>query len=914
MSTFLKYIVIFFLIVSGNFAFATESFSEEEKNEILQEIAPNNPSQIILDLIEEDEQKLSLEEKLKIIVETTQEINKNIEGEKLNEDFTEEIRKYFPEDTTKELYEKQKAIRISMRLYRYFSGLYDEIKAKLLVPRDPPLIVDDDDYDTGYKAPYIEAPEGQSIIVQDFKKVLSYGSNPKDIEAMSAKRKRDLENKKDKSRMDELWITLSKVDWKNTLFGTVPTESPFTGNLGSGPWYRTDNVKVKILAAISKVDDRNQIDMIFNFRINNNHFFMASTLDNNPYIKIDFSNSENFKSTKIFYPNPTKIDIGNDDRILGYGGNFSIPFTVFIEDNQKDLILNPVLTFSLCNSEIECEDIELKPTLTLEHGEGFSSQYNNYINLVKNNVPKAENENLKILSVVATELSNDEKILRIIFENDYTLSSFDVFIESPDNIEFYRPRVAIDGKKIVVRAVLKDQSLDIVGKEFLITGIINKFYSIRGLYEATDKSFFDVMNEKLSLALIVLAIIGGFILNFMPCVFPVLSIKLMSLNKVGARKISEVKKSFYFTIFGILITFFILALILCFIKYLGYSIGWGMQFQNPVFLICMIFIISLFIGYIFGIQKVTTPKWLNKLIFKTQGEDNLLYFMTGVLVVIMATPCTAPYLGTTIGFALAGSYVDIMVILMSVAVGLSLPYILFVAFPNLAIYVPKPGNWMNKLNTIMVIMLILTLFWLISIYYAQTSLGAAFRMFLYSLCFLFILWFRYLVNMEIDISIETLQERKKLKRKFNTIAATLIVLIFSGAVFDGVYNFVKKREEISQVRENTIDMNLINKYVKEGKIVVINVQADWCLTCLYNDLTVFSNIYVQRLVQKENIEIINIDWTNYNKDVLNFMEKYGRKGLPFYIVYSQKVPDGMVLPEILNDLEFTKIINSISDN
>lgn len=908
MPKLLRYITMFLVILSSNFAFAKEIAVTTEQTSV----APS--SQVILELIEEDEQpNLTIEEKLNLLIKTGKEFNNVIEGDKINEDFTGQLSKYFPKSTENELFEKQKTVRSYMRVYRYFEGIYDDIKAKMIVPQEQPLVVEDDEYDMGYDGSYIEVPEGQTVVVTDFKKVLAYGSNPKDREAMAAKRQRDLEKKEEKTRMEEMWITLSKVDWKNTLFGSTPMDSPFTGNLGSGEWVEADNIKVRILSEVGKVDNRNIINMVLNFDVKSGYFLQVSALENNPYIMADFSASENLKSTDIFYPVPTKIDVGDTERIMAYGGVFSIPFTVYVDDIEKNLNLYTRLSFILCDADLKCNRLELNPKLKLEKGETFPSQYENYVKLAKKNIPRTENKDLKILSVSDSKLPNGEKVLKIVFDYNYSLSNFEVFVESLDELEMARPRVSIDGSKIIARVSPLDQSVNLVGKKFLITGVINNIYPVRNVFEVQEKSLFEVMSEKLSLPLLFLAVLGGFLLNFMPCVFPVLSIKLISLNKIGGRNVSEVKKSFYLTILGILITFFILSLVLCLIKYLGYSIGWGMQFQNPFFLICMIFVIVVFIGYIFGFQRITTPKWLNNLMFKTQGENNLLYFMTGVLAVVMATPCTAPYLGTTIGFALAGSYVDIITILMSVGLGLSLPYIFFTIFPSLAIYVPKPGEWMDKLNRIMILMLIITLFWLISIYYAQTNAWAAGRMVLYSLVFMFVLWFRNILMLEIDIGVESDSDRKKLKKRFNCIALFLIVGLFVGAMVDGAYNFMQKKVDISQERGNKIDMDEINQYIKEGKIVVVNVQADWCLTCLYNDFSVFSNAYVQRLVEKNNVKVVNIDWTNYNKEVLAFMEKYGRKGLPFYIVYSKKVPDGMVLPEILNDMDFTKIINSVAE-
>ena len=189
------------------------------------------------------------------------------------------------------------------------------------------------------------------------------------------------------------------------------------------------------------------------------------------------------------------------------------------------------------------------------------------------------------------------------------------------------------------------------------------------------------------------AVIGGLLLNFMPCVFPVLSLKLLSLTKFGARNASSVRRSFAFTLLGIWLSFALLAVVLAGLKRFGENVGWGMQFQNPWFVSLIFFAVLLFVAQIWGIVEISIPRFFCR---TTDSENRLLHFLTGAFAVLMATPCTAPYLGTAIGFALAGNYVDIFVILGGVALGLSLPYLLLWLFPGLALILPPPGGWNTR--------------------------------------------------------------------------------------------------------------------------------------------------------------------------------------------------------------------------
>ena len=192
----------------------------------------------------------------------------------------------------------------------------------------------------------------------------------------------------------------------------------------------------------------------------------------------------------------------------------------------------------------------------------------------------------------------------------------------------------------------------------------------------------------MSLTLLLTAVLGGFILNFMPCVFPVLSLKLLSLTRFGAGRPENLRRNFIYTVLGIFAAFEVIALFLSLLKLAGHGIGWGMQFQNPGFLVVMIFAVAVFMSVVWGFVGVRSPQWLENRLSSVEAREKLPHLLTGMLAVFMATPCTAPYLGTAVGFALAGTVADVWLVLNAVALGLSLPYLLVLAWPALAAAFP----------------------------------------------------------------------------------------------------------------------------------------------------------------------------------------------------------------------------------
>lgn len=286
--------------------------------------------------------------------------------------------------------------------------------------------------------------------------------------------------------------------------------------------------------------------------------------------------------------------------------------------------------------------------------------------------------------------------------------------------------------------------------------------------------------------------------------------------------------------------------------------------------------------------------------------------MTGLFLVLLSTPCTAPYLGTALGFALAGTPLDIALMMIAVALGLSLPYLLFVLFPGLAYYMPSPGPWMRRVNALMSIMLLLTLVWLLSILSAQTSAGVMSRFILWLTAFFIVLWFRRMLLQAVERQPETPEVLSKVRRIFNVAAAVLIGVLITAAAVDAGYGYYRSRGAETSALQKMISIQEVRENVNAGRIVLVRVGADWCLTCKLNDLNVFDTPQTIALLDAYNVVVLDVDWTNYNRDVLAFMEKFGRRGLPFYVVFAPRIPDGMVLPELISDKDFTALIENLA--
>ena len=331
----------------------------------------------------------------------------------------------------------------------------------------------------------------------------------------------------------------------------------------------------------------------------------------------------------------------------------------------------------------------------------------------------------------------------------------------------------------------------------------------------------------------------------MPCVLPVLSLKMIQLVNLRTENKVKFKKKIFFNVLGILTSFLILALGTYILKSAGELVGWGIQFQNPYFLIFLILLISFFGLNLLGLFNYFLPsKLLEILSFK--GEGYVGDFITGITLTLLATPCTAPLVGTAVGFALSGETFEIFSTLLLMGLGLSLPLILIMLFPKFISIIPKPGKWLLIFKKIMAIMLLLTSIWLINL----------------------------LIKLETKI--------------------------------DPSLNNYNDLEIVNwDINKNIL---LPNQLSAKGEIVFVDITADWCLTCQVNKALVLDTRKVSEIFRKNNVKVLVLDWTKPNEDIKKFLNKKGRYGIPYNEIYGPLLPNGEILSELLNIREIQEYI------
>lgn len=386
------------------------------------------------------------------------------------------------------------------------------------------------------------------------------------------------------------------------------------------------------------------------------------------------------------------------------------------------------------------------------------------------------------------------------------------------------------------------------------------------------------------------AFLGGILLNLMPCVFPVIAMKLLSLSRIGREHISIRYKSSIAYTAGILCCFILMALAFVGLRWMGSQLGWGFQFQSVGFvtLLCwLLFIISLnFLG-VFNVQFSLNSTG------STGGSSGYSSdFFTGLLAVLVATPCTAPFMGIAIAGALNAPLWISILIFVGMGLGLSLPYVLFACIPSFARILPRPGLWMDILKQFLAFPLLLSCLWLAWVVY-QHQQPMSFLVLLSGFVGLgFIGWAIGLIQQLY------MQSVYRVGRVFLGILVVLVLCLLGA----GFYLFAHDQDGkvVAQLKENSVPFSVqkLEELRKEHKPVFVNMTASWCLTCMVNDKVALSSAKVQDVFKNQHITYMVGDWTQYDKSIGDFLKAHGREGVPFYIYYPA---DGKpkILPQIL---------------
>ncbi|MBI4183423.1 MAG: thioredoxin family protein [Proteobacteria bacterium] len=608
--------------------------------------------------------------------------------------------------------------------------------------------------------------------------------------------------------------------------------------------------------------------------------------------RVDWSGSTNLAAAEILWPVPERFEAFGL-QTMGYDGEVVLPVRVRVADPARTLALRAALDYLVCK-EI-CIPYSHALALELPPGEAGVTPFAHLIERYRARVPGgAADLGLRIEGVRIGRVPSGAA-LRVAVRSAFPIERTDLIVEGPRGFQFPPPEMELterERRAILTVAVRgRDAYAALAGQSLTLT-LVSGGRAVEQKVEAVAAGDLDAPLEAGLLAMLGLALLGGLILNLMPCVLPVLSIKFLGVIRAGGRTGAEVRVSFLAVAAGIVASFFALAGALVAVKLAGARVGWGIQFQQPLFLAAMVLVLTAFAANLWGWFEVRLPRVVAA---AAAGEADggreargfLGNFLTGALTTLLATPCSAPFVGPAVGFALARDADEIVAVFALLGVGLAAPYLAVAARPRLVAVLPRPGPWMVWVQRVLGFALAGTAVWLLTILAVQAGHAVAFALAGLALALAGGFFLRHQAR--------TSGLRRALGVALGVVAVAALGLPLAGktAVRDG------GAEGVGPVKWREFDLPAIARLVDEGRVVLVTVSADWCLSCQVNKALVLERGELGARLAAGEVVPMRADWTTPDEAISTYLASFGRYGIPFTAVYGPAAPSGLALAELL---------------
>jgi suppressor for copper-sensitivity B len=615
---------------------------------------------------------------------------------------------------------------------------------------------------------------------------------------------------------------------------------------------------------------------------------------------VDWSGSVNVAETIIQWPAPHRFTLFGLDT-FGYEKEVVFPLFVRPEVQGEPVSLRAKVELLVC-SEI-CVPTTLDVSLDLEAGPAAADPVAaNLIERFSSRVP--DDGAASGLAVSAVAVDSKSNRLLVDARGDRGFENPDIIVEGPGGWTFGAPEIDKRRAGRIIRASLAVTASgldadDLIGQPVTVT-IVDGLRAAE-FSQLVEGAVAMVAPEPSLVVILAFALLGGLILNLMPCVLPVLSIKLLSVLGKAGKKRREVRAGFLASAAGVVTGFWVLAGGLIAAKSAGLAIGWGIQFQQPLFLAAMILIITLFAANLLGFFEIHVPAAVGTALARTGGTGMTGHFAQGAFATLLATPCSAPFLGTAVGFALAQGPSEIMTVFTALGIGLATPYLLIAAFPHLAAKLPKPGAWMIWLRRVLAIALVATAAWLFTVLAAEVSPVKLAIVVGLASSLIVVLWLRSI----------TVAARKVM----TTLAVLAGALSLLAVVMPNPLPRSATDEQfLASGRWQPFEPRSIDGMVDQGAVVFVDVTAEWCITCIANKVAVLDRGDVARALASDAVVPMQADWTNPDPVISDFLAEHGRYGIPFNVVYGPRRPEGVILPELLTTDAVLRAIAEVADD
>ena len=580
---------------------------------------------------------------------------------------------------------------------------------------------------------------------------------------------------------------------------------------------------------------------------------------------IDWSASENVESLELMFPVPERFEAFGIQN-FGYSERVLFPVRITLSDPGRPAVLRAEAHLLVCADICVPETASL--ALELPAGRGVDPEAAEALAEAAALVPgSGEGAGL---GMTGAALDGDALTVSLAAERPFR--AVELFPEA-GTTAFGAPEIRLTdgGRSLWARFPVTSREADISTPAALTVADGDRLATMPlafGAAPARPTGAWGALAAAMGAALL-----GGLILNVMPCVLPVLALKLAGAVQGAGQSAARVRAGFMASAAGVMAFVLTLAIAVIVARAAGAAVGWGVQFQNPVFLAAVVVLIALFASSLAGTWEAALPqRWTTAM---AQGRAGLSGdFVTGAFAALLATPCSAPFLGTAIAYAFGAGPIATLAVFLMLGLGLALPYLAVAARPGLVARLPRPGRWMLTLKRIMAALLGIAAVWLLWVLAGTAGWPAA----------------TAVAALALAAAAAPLLRRRALPAV--GIAAGLALL---------APLILPAPEARASERAGWVgfDRRAIDAHIAEGRVVFVDVTADWCLTCKANKALVLDRDPVAARLGGADAVPMQADWTRPDPAISEYLERHGRVGIPLNVVYGPGAPDGIALPELL---------------
>lgn len=565
-----------------------------------------------------------------------------------------------------------------------------------------------------------------------------------------------------------------------------------------------------------------------------------------------------------YWPTPQRFDVAGI-ATQGYQGNVTFPLVV--KGKMPDTLAG-VLTLSTCSDVCILTDYPFSLDLSGPTERQFTYDFTKAMATL----PREDGLTSSLKAAWAPGK------LTVTATRDAGWRAPALYLDGIEDADFARPTFKIQGETLTATVPVTDgwgeAAPDLRGKTLSLVladgGLAQQSQTTIGEAEVTTSSLLPVL---------AMALLGGFILNLMPCVLPVLAMKLGSVLQVEGQTRSRVRGQFLASVAGIVVSFLALALMMTFLRLSNQALGWGIQFQNPWFIAAMALVMVLFSASLLGLFEIRLPSGITTSLATRGGNGLAGHFWQGAFATLLATPCTAPFLGTAVSVALVAPLVQLWGIFLAMGIGMSLPWLAIAAWPGLARRLPRPGRWMNTLRVVLGLMMLGSAVWLISLLWLHIGKATWGVLTLVLVLLLAGVWRRY-------------------QRRDALVATALALLVaLSGYWLTSQTTGAVVEDRIAW---QPLSEQAITDALAANKRVFVDVTADWCVTCKANKYNVLLRDDVQQALSAPDVVALRGDWSRPSDTVSQFLTRRQSAAVPFNQIYGPAQPQGTILPALLN--------------